>query len=76
MKHLIDYFRSQKVPAAGVAELAELVVHVNRLAEHVNSLISVFAVIESLLEDAGIMTPERLDRLKPVIAKKLGASNG
>jgi hypothetical protein len=53
-------------------QITQLAGLVNDIGGRLGNLAAGLVVIEAILEDAGILTPERSARIKPLVRKKLG----
>jgi hypothetical protein len=74
VNHLIAWLHKQHCPRPALEEVADMALGASQnaeLAQRVSVLAASFVVMETILEDAGLLTPERMEACKAKVAAKM-----
>lgn len=71
MRNTIQYLQQNRVPAAVIMEVADLINQVGQLAGRVAMVAGGVAGLEALLDHHGLLTPEAMEAVKTKMTAQL-----
>lgn len=71
MRNTIQYLQQQRIPAAVIMEVADLINQVGQLAGRCAMIAGGVAGLEALLDHHGLLTPEAMEAVKEKIGRQL-----